>query len=503
MVRRAILVGVALLVTSILTGTPADAAVGEPDTVVSSPQRNEAVTSPVTFTGTTTDDVAVDRVQVAIRNRDGSGWLRSDGSFGAFMSFAATVDAVGAASSPWNIDFDLPPGLYGASVRSIDGDGVVETTRPWVRFEVVSELNTEPDSTITSPVFNQEFEGQATFAGDASDNSAVAKVRLAIKNRDTNMWVQDAAGSFGAQFALIDTVLSDPDQAETGWTFAMDLPAGNYFMSARAVDDIGAVESTRPVARFSVVDGPDPQTPPFTFRAIADLPYNASQLAELLDQLPNLNADEEFVVHLGDIKAGKDRGCEETFYQTTHDALLTAPVPAYIIPGDNEWNDCDDMDAAWALWDQYFGAFEQNYTDGPTVIRQTIRPENFAFIQGEVAFIGINNVGNQQVGQLDWGQLHRDNAAWVTEILDGPGALTNSAVIFGHAHPRRSLAEAMTSYEQPVLYLMGDLHNYDVAVPHRVVAPNLTRVILDAGMPGLSVTMTHDPADPWILNRTP
>ncbi len=503
MVRRAILVGVVLLFTSILTGTPADAAVGEPDTVVSSPQRNEAVTSPVTFTGTTTDDVAVDRVRVAIRNRDGSGWLRSDGSFGSFESFVATVDAVGAASSPWSIDFDLPPGLYGASVRSIDGDGVVETTRPWVRFEVVSELNTEPDSTITTPVIQQEFQGQATFAGDAVDNSAVAEVRLAIKNRDTNMWVQDADGSFGTGFALIDTVLSDPDQPETGWTFAMDLPSGNYFMSARAVDNLGVVESARPVARFSVVDGPDPVTPPFTFRAIADLPYNATQLAQLLDQLPNLNADEQFVVHLGDIKAGADRGCEESYYQTTHDALLTAPVPAYIIPGDNEWNDCDDMAAAWALWDQYFGDFEQNYTDGPTVIRQTVRSENFAFIQGEVAFIGINNVGNQKVGQTDWAQLHQDNAAWVAEILGGLGAQTTSAVIFGHAHPRRSLAEAIAPYDQPVLYLMGDLHNWDVTVPHPAVAPKLTRVILDAGMPGLSVTMTHDPADPWILNRTP
>jgi hypothetical protein len=67
-------------------------------------------------------------------------------------------------------------------------------------------------------------------------------------------------------------------------------------------------------------------------------------------------------------------------------------VPAYVVRGDNEYNDCANPLQGLAYWKKYFSNFDQNFCGTPFTERQSVRPENWAFTLNGVLFIGINLV---------------------------------------------------------------------------------------------------------------
>ena len=60
-------------------------------------------------------------------------------------------------------------------------------------------------------------------------------VRVAIRNRNNGLWLQDDMTTFGP-FHRFDATLSNPGQPATDWSFMVPLPDGNYALSARATD---------------------------------------------------------------------------------------------------------------------------------------------------------------------------------------------------------------------------------------------------------------------------
>ena len=92
------------------------------------------------------------------------------------------------------------------------------------------------------------------------------------------------------------------------------------------------------------------QHAPITFTVIGDVPYGSSEIPEFEQAVAdhNVYSPSDFFVHVGDIKSGSS-SCVESHYATAADILHGLAVPAYIVPGDNEWNDCDDPDEACVL----------------------------------------------------------------------------------------------------------------------------------------------------------
>ena len=88
-----------------------------------------------------------------------------------------------------------------------------------------------------------------------------------------------------------------------------------------------------------------------TFYAMGDVPYVAAEDVMLPQQIAELPQDAEFVVHVGDIK-GEGSPCNEAVYMKVANMLSRTVPPVFIIPGDNEWNDCVDPDPvqAWTYW---------------------------------------------------------------------------------------------------------------------------------------------------------
>jgi hypothetical protein len=248
---------------------------------------------------------------------------------------------------------------------------------------------------------------------------------------------------------------------------------------------------------------------PITFSAVGDVPYSDSEKSEFQEHMDNhdLYSASEFLVHLGDIKSGGS-SCSESWYRDMATSLRTLSVPAFIVPGDNEWNDCSSPSQAWAFWTTHLMAIDQSFCGVPLVERQSVRPENFAFVKNGVLFIGINKVAGGLSSSEKDTRLQQD-ADWVSQQIQNKGATVRAAVIFAQASPSGSpfadqFRAAAATFGKPVLYIHGDGHSwiYDVGY----LEPNITRVQVDRGSithPPVHVTVTMDPANVFLFDRDP
>ena len=124
----------------------------------------------------------------------------------------------------------------------------------------------------------------------------------------------------------------------------------------------------------------DQPTALVTFYAMGDVPYAPAEDLKLPQQITDLPTDAEFVIHVGDIKRGA-APCDENVYQKVSGMLSKSKSPVFIIPGDNEWNDCTDPNQAWQYWNQYFMRFDQQWHHQLPVFRQVEQEANFSFLK--------------------------------------------------------------------------------------------------------------------------
>ena len=228
-----------------------------------------------------------------------------------------------------------------------------------------------------------------------------------------------------------------------------------------------------------------------TFYAFADLPYKESEVEKLKAGVQAINRDEshDFSIHLGDIKAGK-APCERWQYEQTWEILKRLDKPTFIIPGDNEWNDCPDPDSAWPLWEEHFMEFDQNWPAPKfEVARQPARRENFAFVHRRCLFVGLNLVGGRVHDEVAWKDRLNDDIHWLKKNFSTHQNKVKCAVVFGHAqppagagHPNNRLFDALKAaaleFRKPVLFMHGDGHVLEI---ERFLADNLLRLELNGG----------------------
>ncbi|NIR52463.1 hypothetical protein GWO43_27935, partial [candidate division KSB1 bacterium] len=246
------------------------------------------------------------------------------------------------------------------------------------------------------------------------------------------------------------------------------------------------------------------------FSVIGDVPYDQSEEAVLQQQIieHNLYSPSEFMVHVGDIQK-ESLDCPESVYSKVAGFLSDLKVPTFIIPGDNEWTDCGDPDQAWSFWTEHFMDFEQNFCGAPLVERQAVRPENFAWVTKGVLLIGLNMPGESNAHTGSHEQRLQDNADWVKQQFADKGDQVQAAVVFGH-----SLSEEDSLFEDqllievdnlglPVIYVMGEEHEFSFTNPYKV--DNLSKLVVDQGANALplQVTVTLDPIDPFLIEQTP
>jgi len=255
---------------------------------------------------------------------------------------------------------------------------------------------------------------------------------------------------------------------------------------------------------------------PVLFSAMGCGPYTPEAevaLAKFM-ALENEDPTSSFIVHCGDIVTGKVKDWPESQYEKVAGLLMKEnAIPTFIVPGDNEWNDQENPDKAWGFWDKHFMGFHEKWKLPESfgkVARQTVRPENFAFVLDGVLFLGINKVGGMVHDTEEWEMRLNQDVAWISEHFTKHKADVHSAVIFAQAAAfskkfgdfQAQLAKIAVPFEKPILYLHADGHKWTVELGKW--AENITRVQLDvvnAKFPLIQVQVTGNPAEPFIYDR--
>ena len=249
------------------------------------------------------------------------------------------------------------------------------------------------------------------------------------------------------------------------------------------------------------------EPPAVTFYAMGDVPYAPEEDLLLPKQIAAVPDDAAFVVHLGDIKNGSTP-CNEQVYAKVAGMLRKSAHRVFIVPGDNEWNDCQEPVPAWDFWVKYFMKFDRHWESPLKVARQTERQENFAFTHKGVLFIGINLVGGRVNDAAEWKKRHQQNIAWIDRQLKTEGNASSSLVLFGHAQPAVKHAdffgpfcESAEAYEKPILYIHGDGHRWIQDRPFP--AKNILRVQVDQGgiASPVKVMVGRDAKQPFTFER--
>ena len=211
-----------------------------------------------------------------------------------------------------------------------------------------------------------------------------------------------------------------------------------------------------------------------TFYVIGDVPYNPQQAVEMQEQIQGIPSPDtaDFVIHVGDIRSAADetKNCRLSEYQDVAQILQQSAVPVFIVPGDNEWNDCPNRNQAWNFWTRTFAGFEStvwNVDHFGTIERMQNRPETFSFVFKSTLFVGLNLVGGHVHNANEWQERLTEQVEWLQTLMRRHELPT---VLFGHANPsthhaaffeplRDFLSEELRN-SIPFLYVNGDKHRY-------------------------------------------
>ena len=243
-----------------------------------------------------------------------------------------------------------------------------------------------------------------------------------------------------------------------------------------------------------------------SFWVIGDTSYSSSAATALSGYLNAVPPEVKFIVHVGDIWPGSNTSPALSGYQSVANLLKQSSVPVFIIPGDNETTDTTNPTLAFHNWTITFNHFDENWTHDIEVSHQVGREENFAFVLDETLYVGINLVGSGNDSQV-----LADDLAWIQSKFAECKDQVTCAVIFAQASPSESstfeagLIEAAQDFAEPILYLMGDKHEWQLDQPYDE-APNFTRVIIEATGSGsdsapLLVRVSDDPTLPFTYDH--
>ena len=166
------------------------------------------------------------------------------------------------------------------------------------------------------------------------------------------------------------------------------------------------------------------------FALIGDVPYTPYERQELPKLLSHIAAQPvDFVAHVGDIKRSNDR-CDDALYADRRSLFDASPLPFVLVPGDNEWADCDRLIAGAFnpeerlarlrefFWPDHLSLGQRRLTlerqPGPY-------PEHTRFRHGPVLFVtlnlpgGNNNFGVNEPGSREYRRRNPHVIGWLRD----------------------------------------------------------------------------------------
>lgn len=271
---------------------------------------------------------------------------------------------------------------------------------------------------------------------------------------------------------------------------------------------------------FAVLAGcalqpPSPQA--FAFGVMGDAPYNEREEAQFVAMMGRMSAEPlEFVVHVGDFKAGSEP-CTDALFERRRAQFDASAHPFIYTPGDNEWADC---------WERGSGAFAPLerldairrifFADPARSLGATPMPlesqggrepfgefvENARWTYRDLVFVTVDMPGSRNARAPfpkrtpadDEASKRRTDAAaaWARATFERARSAAAPAVVIAfHANAGleepaadsyrqafepflSALAEEAARFEGQVLIVHGDGHEY--VVDHPLPLANVTRM---------------------------
>ncbi len=229
-----------------------------PITTITYPTLNDVEDPPdsntFVITGTAADDVGVATVDVGLYLRDPAdpnfgvltplAYLQDDGTLAPeYNTIFAEIDTPGAQVVNWELEVTLPNGDYAFTANATDTAGQRDNAFNLSAFILTEEdsNNEPPSATITSPFFFSEFpmDTSIDITGTASDSDGVVVlVQVVVQNAQTGYGMQPD-GTFGRNLNWVDVPIAVPGP-NVDWSLTTpNLPTGQYFIQARAYDNVG------------------------------------------------------------------------------------------------------------------------------------------------------------------------------------------------------------------------------------------------------------------------
>ena len=175
--------------------------------------------------------------------------------------YTGGIAMVNPTDSPVRVTLDKAyQRLNGTTVTSFtlganDGEILTDVAAPsgTPPTTTVPPSTNELDSAVTFPGKGQTVSGPNLMVeGTATDDTGVASVGVAVRDRTTGRWLQSDGRTFGTKYRLLPATVANPGGAETSWSLPLTLPNGNYGIQAKAMDSAGNVDSTPPWVSFAV-----------------------------------------------------------------------------------------------------------------------------------------------------------------------------------------------------------------------------------------------------------
>ena len=155
---------------------------------------------------------------------------------------------------------------------------------------------------------------------------------------------------------------------------------------------------SEPAASSPPPDIQEPTTaedPSVTFYITSDVPLTPAREQAFKDDLQSMSKVASFFVHLGDIQVADYTRCVSDRYSKVSGILRTSPLPVFIVPGEEDWANCPNQEEAWGHWVETFMEYEKKFNSEFDVLHYDELPENFAFVEKNVLFVGVHETNGR------------------------------------------------------------------------------------------------------------
>lgn len=219
-----------------------------PDTTLSHPfSMNEIHGTQEPFQGMAESGVGIDSVFLTVRRLEDSKYWNGNHWQWQPTRLPAKVTNPGQSMTTWTCDTNLahysPDDLLEVSAVAYDVNGVCDEQPNWVVFRMD---HTRPTSEIVGPETNEMMVDSFGIKGTTEDEDAVDHILLVIRNRTTReYWT-------GTEWTNKWTSFKQPVRRNGRWNYRIPTAVGEFYVSVRAVDRSGNVQSPPISRRFSV-----------------------------------------------------------------------------------------------------------------------------------------------------------------------------------------------------------------------------------------------------------